>query len=111
MNPPIAFTAALATLFSGVLSAADAQLLNLVMPDVKVMADVNVEQAKASPFGQYVLTQVETQQLTQIATLTGFDPTKDVFELLVAGNGAAQHSGLALALGNFNVATITGIIA
>src|ERR1017187_3903780 len=111
MKALIASTAALAALFSGVLSAADPRLLNLVMPDVKVMADVNVEQAKTSPFGQYVLTQVETQQLTQIATLTGFDPTRDVDELLVAGNGAAQHSGLALVLGNFNVATITSIIA
>jgi hypothetical protein len=111
MKAIITSTAALAALFSGVLSAADPQLLNLVMPDVKVMADINVEQAKMSPFGQYVLTQVETQQLTQIAALTGFDPTKDVNELLVAGNGAAQHSGLALALGNFNVASITKVIA
>ncbi|MGB7761134.1 MAG: hypothetical protein WBL61_14975 [Bryobacteraceae bacterium] len=111
MKAPIASTAALAALFSGVLSAADPQLLNLVMPDVKAMADVNVAQAKTSPFGQYVLTQVETQQLAQIATLTGFDPTKDVDELLAAGNGAAQHSGLALALGTFNVATISALIA
>jgi hypothetical protein len=111
MKALVTSTAALAALFSGVLSAADPQLLNLVMPDVKVMADVNVEQAKSSPFGQYVLSQVETQQLAQIAVLTGFDPSKDVNELLVAGNGAAQHSGLALALGNFNVATITAVIA
>jgi hypothetical protein len=111
MKALVTSTAALAAIFSGVLSAADPQLLNLVMPDVKVMADINVEQAKASPFGQYVLTQVETQQLTQIAALTGFDPTKDVNELLFAGNGAAQHSGLALALGNFNVAAIAKVIA
>jgi hypothetical protein len=111
MKPPIAFTAALATLFSGVLSAADPQLLNLVMPDVKVMADVNVAQAKTSPFGQFVLSQVETQQLTQIAALTGFDPTRDVNELLVASNAAAQRSGLALVLGSFNVTAITGVIA
>jgi len=104
-------TAALAALFSGVLSAADPQLLNLVMPDVKVMADINVEQAKTSPFGQFVLAQVQPQQLMQIAALTGFDPSKDVNELLVAGNGAAQHSGLALVLGNFNVPTITAVIA
>ncbi|MGA2041255.1 MAG: hypothetical protein ABSH42_18400 [Bryobacteraceae bacterium] len=111
MKALVTSAAALAALFSGVLSAADPQLLNLVMPDVKVMADINVEQAKASPFGQYVLAQVQPQQLAQIAALTGFDPSKDVIELLVAGNGAAQHSGLALVLGNFNVATITGVIA
>jgi hypothetical protein len=111
MKALIASTAALAALFSGVLSAADPQLLNLVMPDVKVMADINVAQAKTSPFGQYVLLQIETQQLQQIAALTGFDPTKDVNELLVAGNGAAEHAGLALAYGNFNVATITSFVA
>ncbi|MGO9013193.1 MAG: hypothetical protein ACLQPN_24105 [Bryobacteraceae bacterium] len=111
MKALITSTAALATLFSGVLSAADPQLLNLVMPDVKVMADVNVAQAKTSPFGQYVLMQVETQSLQQIAALTGFDPANDVNELLVAGNGAAQHAGLALASGNFNVAAITSFVA
>jgi hypothetical protein len=111
MKALIASTAALAALFSGVLSAADPQLLNLVMPDVKVMADINVEQAKTSPFGQYVLAQVQPQQLMQIAALTGFDPSKDVNELLVAGNGAAQHSGLALVLGNFNVTAISALIA
>jgi hypothetical protein len=111
MKALITSTAALVALFSGVLSAADKRLIDLVMPDVKVMADVNVAQAKNSPFGQYVLTQVETQQLTQIAALTGFDPTRDVDELLVAASGAAQHSGLALVLGNFNVASITGVVA
>jgi hypothetical protein len=111
MKALIASTAALAALFSGVLSAADPQLLNLVMPDVKVMADINVEQAKTSPFGQFVLAQVQPQQLMQIAALTGFDPSKDVNELLVAGNGAAQHSGLALVLGNFNVTAISALIA
>jgi hypothetical protein len=110
MNATLASTAALAALFSGVLSAADPQLLNLVMPDVKVMADINVAQAKASPFGQYLLAQAETQQLTQIAALTGFDPTKDVSELLIAGNGAGQHSGVALVLGNFNVTGISNAI-
>jgi hypothetical protein len=109
MKAQIASIAALAGLFCGALSAADQQLLNLVMPDVKVMADINVAQAENSPFGQYVLAQVETPQLTEIAVLTGFDPTKDVNELLVAGTGA-QHSGLALALGNFNVGTITAVI-
>ncbi|MGB9456168.1 MAG: hypothetical protein WCB12_09005 [Bryobacteraceae bacterium] len=111
MKAIITSTAALAALFSGVLSAADPQLLNLVMPDVKVMADVNVAQAKTSPFGQYVLMQVETQSLQQIAALTGFDPANDVNELLVAGNGAAQHAGLALASGNFNVAAISSFVA
>jgi len=111
MNATFASVAALAALFSGVLSAADPQLLNLVMPDVKVMADINVTQAKASPFGQYALAQLPPQQLEQIAAATGFDPAHDVTELLFAGTGAAQRSGLVLALGNFNVPTISTAIA
>jgi hypothetical protein len=103
-------TATLLTAFSGVLSAADPQLLNLVMPDAKVLAGVNVEQAKGTQFGQYVLNQMQSQDahMRQLIALTGFDPTRDVRELLVATTGsAASHTGLALARGYFDAARIT----
>jgi hypothetical protein len=78
------------------------------MPDAVVLAGVNVTQAEATPFGQYVLGQLATNdpKMQQLVTLTGFDPRKDVTELLVASNGAAK-AGLALATGTFDVATIT----
>ena len=103
-------TATLFTAFSGVLSAADPQLLNLVMPDAKVLAGVNVEQAKGTQFGQYVLNQLQTQDahMQELVALTGFDPRRDVRELLVASDGVPQgKTGLALAKGNFDVAKIT----
>ena len=103
-------TATLLTAFSGALSAADPQLLNLVMPDAKVLAGVNVEQAKGTQFGQYVLNQMQTQdaQLQQLATLTGFDPRRDVRELLVASDGVpGSKTGLALAKGTFDAAKLT----
>ena len=103
-------TATLLTAFSGVLSAADPQLLNLVMPDAKVLAGVNVEQAKGTQFGQYVLNQIQTQDadMQKLVTLTGFDPRRDVRELLVASDGVPEgKTGLALAKGNFDVAKIT----
>ena len=103
-------TATLLTAFSGALSAADPQLLNLVMPDAKVLAGVNVEQAKGTQFGQYVLNQLQTQdaQMQQLVTLTGFDPRRDVRELLVASDGTpGSKTGLALAKGTFDVAKIT----
>jgi len=103
-------TATLITAFSGSLSAADPQLLNLVMPDAKVLAGVNVQQAKGTQFGQWVLNQMQTQdaQLQQLVTLTGFDPRRDVNELLVASDGTpGSKTGLALAKGAFNVAMIT----
>jgi len=102
-------TATLFTAFSGALSAADPQLLNLVMPDAKVLAGVNVEQAKGTQFGQYVLNQLQTQDahMQELVALTGFDPRRDVRELLVASDGVPQgKTGLALARGNFDVARI-----
>jgi hypothetical protein len=114
MNARFLTTATLTTLFAGLLpaNAADPQLLNLVMPDAKVLAGVNVDQAKTSPFGQYVLSQMQLHDthLTEVTALTGFDPTRDVHELLVASSGAAnQHNGLALARGNFDPARINAL--
>src|SRR3954465_15047244 len=99
MNARFLTTAPLTTLLSGLLpaNAADPQLLNLVMPDAKVLAGVNVDQAKTSPFGQYVLNQIQLHDtpLTELTTATGFDPTRDVHELLVGtSSGAGQQSGL-----------------
>ena len=104
-------TATLFTAFTGVLSAADPILLNLVMPDAKVIAGVNVEQAKGTQFGQFVLNQLQTHDsdLQKLVTLTGFDPRRDVRELLVASNGTAEKTGLALARGNFDVSKITAL--
>jgi hypothetical protein len=103
-------TATLLTAFSGVLSAADPQLLNLVMPDAKVFAGVNVEQAKGTLFGQYVLNQIQSHDadMQKLVALTGFDPRRDVREVLVASEGNPKaKTGLALARGNFDVGRIT----
>ncbi|MDE3166382.1 MAG: hypothetical protein KGN36_11300 [Acidobacteriota bacterium] len=103
-------SATLLSAFSGVLAAADPTLLNLVMPDAKVVAGVNVEQAKGTPFGQWVLNQIQSKDadMQKLVTLTGFDPRRDVREVLVATNGSAQSkTGLALARGNFDIAKIT----
>jgi hypothetical protein len=103
-------TATLFTAFSGALSAADLTLLNLVMPDAKVLAGVNVQQAKGTQFGQYILNELQSHDadLQKLATLTGFDPRRDVNELLVASDGVpGGKTGLALAKGNFDVAKIT----
>jgi hypothetical protein len=106
------------TLFAapaGILTAqpVDSQMLSLVMPDAKVIAGVNVDSAKSSTFGIYILGQIQADAapLQQLVTLTGFDPTRDLHEILAASNatGAGAHSGLALARGNFDVAKITSL--
>ena len=109
MKVQIFATATLFTAFSSTLPAVDSQLLNLVMPDAKVIAGVNVAQAKASPFGQYVLSQMTASNtdIQQLSALTGFDPTRDVNELLLASTAApGSHSGLATATGTFDVNSI-----
>jgi hypothetical protein len=116
MNARILTTATLFTAFAGVLTAraADSQLLSMVMPDAKVVAGVNVDSAKGSPFGLYVLTQMQSNNtdLQQLITLTGFDPTRDVHEVLAATTsttGSKTPTGLVLARGNFDIDKITKV--
>lgn len=109
MNAILRHTATLAIAFAATLPAADSRLVNLVMPGATVIAGVNVAQAKATPFGQYVLTLVAPHdpQIQALATLTGFDPRRDVTELLAAtSGGAGATSGLALARGVFPTETV-----
>jgi hypothetical protein len=81
--------------------------VNLVIPDAKVLAGINVDQAKNTKFGQYVLSQIQSQgpHLGQISAQTGFDPTRDLRELLLASDGAPQ-TGLVLARGAFDAQRI-----
>jgi hypothetical protein len=104
----------LVVVFAGALPAADPQLLNLVMPDAKILAGVNVDQAKTSPFGMYVLAQFQAQDqhLREFTAQTGFDPTIDLHELLVASTGSQPHApALTLARGTFSTDKINAAAA
>jgi hypothetical protein len=96
-------------------NAADSRLLSLVMPNAKVLAGVNVGQAKASPFGQYLLGLIHTsqdQRWQELTNQTGFDPTRDVSEVLLASTGTpGERSGLLLATGYFDPAKILAAAA
>ena len=116
------------------LPAADQQLVNMVMPDAKVVAGINVDSARNSPFGTFILRQASgnSAELHKFVDLTGFNPQTDLQEILVATPGAAATAseetsssapgpaevngvlaaaapvhGLLLARGNFNVEKIT----
>jgi hypothetical protein len=92
---------------SGTAFAADSQLMNLVMPDAKILAGVNATSAVASPLGQFVLTKIG--QLPQgFITATGFNPLHDVSEILAAtAADPSNPGGLVLASGTFPVDKIT----
>jgi len=101
----------LTTLLTGAtaLASVDSGLLNLVMPDAKILSGVQVDQTVLSPFGQYILNQIQPNDpgfLTFISS-TGFDPRHDLRQILAA-TSATSNSGLVLGRGTFQVAQIIG---
>jgi hypothetical protein len=90
-------------------AAADKQLLGLMMPDAKVLAGVNVLQARNSPYGQFLLSQIPVgdAHFQQFVRDTGFDPTRDVTEIVAASADVqGAHKGLVAARGAFDVGQI-----
>src|ERR1700733_4102411 len=86
-------------------SAVDAGLLALVPPDAQLVSGVHVSQSRVSPFGQFIISQFQTEpgELQDLVAQTGFDPGKDVTEVLMAFNGKPKEgNGLVLARGNFD---------
>lgn len=97
-----------ATAFAG----ADPTLLRLVMPDARVIAGLQVAQTKSSQFGQYVLShmQVEDSGFKKFIAQTGFDPRRDVAEIVMASNwdqSTPQSRWLVAARGSFDLPQIT----
>ena len=78
------------------LLAADVSMLNLLMPDAKVVTGVDVERTRNSPFGQYFIRQMTAKDsgLEKFTQITGMDPRRDVFEIMVASSdsGAALNA-------------------
>ncbi len=89
--------------------AADPGLLKLVMPDAKVIAGIQVDQTKNSLFGQYILShmQVDDAGFKSFIAQTGFDPRRDVTEIMIASNwesNSAASRWLVMARGAFDLA-------
>ncbi|HWF08547.1 MAG TPA: hypothetical protein VG297_08780 [Bryobacteraceae bacterium] len=100
------------TILCGSALAADSQLLNFVMPDVKVLAGVNVTSARISPLGQFLILKLNLMGpgVQKFIAATGFNPLQDVTEVLAASNGdTASPTGLLMARGNFPVDKLTSL--
>jgi hypothetical protein len=123
-----AFALFFGSLLAASLPAADQQLVNMVMPDAKVIAGVNVDSARNSPFGSFLLAQLPVSDpgFQKFVEASGFNPRADLQEILVATAGApapadpaapalptpkgapaSRLKGLILARGNFNVEKIS----
>ena len=122
-----AFALVLGSILSATLPAADQQLLNMVMPDAKIIAGINVDSARNSPLGSFLLSQLPASDpgFQKFVDASGFNPRTDLQELLVATTGApattpgaattgavefaGQLKGLIMARGNFNVDKISAL--
>ena len=99
---------------AGVAPAVDPALLKLVIPGARVVGGVNVTTAKTSPFGQYILSRMqnEDKNLQQFIAMTGFDPRRDLNEVVVASAGQKdQKTGIVAVNGNFQVSRILALAA
>jgi hypothetical protein len=99
---------------SGTAFAADAQLMNLVMPDAKILAGVNVTTAENSQLGQFLLSKIGLiGGIPQdFVAATGFNPLQDVSEILAATSAdPSNFTGLLLARGTFPVDKLGPLLA
>lgn len=101
---------AAAIILAGSLFAADPGLLSLAIPNAQVIAGINLEQVKTSPFGQYLLSQggpLPEKDLQTLIETTGFDPRRDLREILVSSDGQpGGNQAIALARGAFDIVRI-----
>jgi hypothetical protein len=88
-------------------AAADSALLNLLPPDAQVIFGIHVEQSRYSPFGQFLLAKAEKEDgdLREFIAVTGFDPRRDITELVGASRGAGKF-GVVCVRGRFDMARI-----
>lgn len=97
---------------SSLFAASDPGLLGLVMPDAKIVTGIQVSQSQASPFGQYILSQMKPDpNFDKLAAAIGFDPRRDLRELVAASPSVdstdpAHRAGLILGRGTFQPAKI-----
>jgi hypothetical protein len=92
---------------STAMAAVDPGLLALVTPDAKALVGVQVAQTQASPFGQYLISQIPNDaNVNKVMTAIGFDPRRDIQEILAA-TGDNPSTGVVLGRGSFQPARIT----
>lgn len=97
----------LATAIAGL--AADPALLRMIPADSAFLAGIHADQVKNSRFGQFLLNQIRSEDanMNKFIEATGFDPRRDLSELIVASPDAKQRGkGVVLARGRFDSSRI-----
>lgn len=87
--------------------AADPALVKLLPPGANAVGGINVDQGKNSPLGQYLLANITDERggLQKLIETTGFDPRRDLRELVFASTDG-RHNGFFAARGLFDQSRI-----
>lgn len=91
--------------------ALDAELLKYAGPEAKAVAGIYVDRTVGSPLGVYLqsMTGQGSRDFTNFIELTGFDPRRDLREIVFASSdGPRKKTGLMVARGTFNAAQLGG---
>lgn len=85
---------AIATWLPGLALAADAGLMELVMPDARLVMEIDVAKMAASPIGKMMKAEAQKSQpqwQQRMVEVAGFDPTEFVSDMLIAGGGGGKE--------------------
>lgn len=94
--------------------SADSALLSLVMPEARVVAGIDVERAKESFLGKKMLEAMDSKDsdFAKFVAMTGFDPRRDLREVVIAATDANTKNPPALIVvrGVFDTSRINGFL-
>lgn len=96
-------------------ASVDRELLSMAPPETTLLTGIDVAKTAATPFGQKVLANARTQDgnYQQFASVTGFDPTRDIQNVLLAGiasKDGPESRFAVLARGTFDVTKIQSAV-
>lgn len=88
--------------------AADSGLISLAPADTKVVMGMHVDRSVNSPFGQFLMKQMQKDDadFQKFVTATGFDPRRDLTEVITVTSADQKGHGLVLARGTFDLGKI-----
>ena len=105
----ITMLTALAVGASTAYAGVDSGLLALLPPDATVLSGINVDQAKMSAYGMYMLGQIQIDDagFQKFISDTGFDPRRDLSQIMTGTSGDSTSNRTAVVgRGSFNAGKI-----
>lgn len=97
---------------AAVAAASDPTLLNMVPKDPRMIAGVDIDRARSSSLGQRIIAEMkdEDKGLQELIASTGFDPRRDLREIVLASDGKATDRSLVIVRGSFDQSKINAFL-